>query len=547
METVDNVVGVDGRARAVARSASPGQGASVPDPAPAASSPAVRSRMCAQRTRDTAPELALRRAMHALGLRYRLGRRVLAATLTAGAHSPGVSAPRRRSEDDTNLVVEAVPISGDALRGEGVAATPSTDAEGRVRLRDPGYGVGEPGEPAQTITAAGPGAVGVYPIQDGRAVEKAQNGLGVGEDGEPSYTLDTTGAQAVGVYRKSRRAQTSEDDETWVADDVANTLNTFDTSETRATQVVVDESRSVAVHVTQEPITGDEFSPALGRTSTDMGVLPGGERRVVPTAAVRRLTPTECERLQAFDDGWTDIREERLSDTLYLVCPHDLRRLACPANAAWTTALEDLSTGSAAYVACTTGGSGDTGLWIYPPGDDGPTPPARRVDVRLAAAAHEGTAPPATSRGSDTATPPSPAAGEPPEPPTPRATSRKEGTAPTPDAKRCPCTDASLLTRQDARSGRASSSTTSIWTVATTLPTTCGSPTSEATASPTAPSTPSSPSCCDEARFGLRTASTVSATSDSARYKQCGNAVPTVVPAWIGWRIVAWEKGWRPA
>lgn len=47
------------------------------DLTPAASSAAVRSRMCAQRIRDTAPELAVRRAMHALGLRYRLGRRVL--------------------------------------------------------------------------------------------------------------------------------------------------------------------------------------------------------------------------------------------------------------------------------------------------------------------------------------------------------------------------------------------------------------------------------------------------------------------------------------
>ena len=35
------------------------------------------------------------------------------------------------------------------------------------------------------------------PIQDGRAMEKAQGGMGVGKPGDPSYTLDTTGAQAV--------------------------------------------------------------------------------------------------------------------------------------------------------------------------------------------------------------------------------------------------------------------------------------------------------------------------------------------------------------
>lgn len=38
-----------------------------------ASSPGVRSRMQVQRTRDTAPELALRRLLHAAGLRYRVG------------------------------------------------------------------------------------------------------------------------------------------------------------------------------------------------------------------------------------------------------------------------------------------------------------------------------------------------------------------------------------------------------------------------------------------------------------------------------------------
>lgn len=39
---------------------------------PFASSQAVRSRMSAQRSRDTDPELAVRRALHRLGLRYRI-------------------------------------------------------------------------------------------------------------------------------------------------------------------------------------------------------------------------------------------------------------------------------------------------------------------------------------------------------------------------------------------------------------------------------------------------------------------------------------------
>jgi DNA (cytosine-5)-methyltransferase 1 len=89
------------------------------------------------------------------------------APLTAGtAAGPGVNPPGRRVEDDTNLVA--------------------------------------------------------LPVQDGRAVDKAQHGAGLGSPGDPSYTLDTTGAQSVAT-----------------------------------------------------------------------------------TAAVRRLTPRECERLQGFPDDWT--------------------------------------------------------------------------------------------------------------------------------------------------------------------------------------------------------------------------------------------------
>ena len=37
----------------------------------------------------------------------------------------------------------------------------------------------------------------VFPIQDGREVEKHQNGLGVGNENDPAYTVDTVSRQAV--------------------------------------------------------------------------------------------------------------------------------------------------------------------------------------------------------------------------------------------------------------------------------------------------------------------------------------------------------------
>lgn len=54
----------------------------------------------------------------------------------------------------------AFPINPNALRGDGVAKTPSVDAGGVLRLRDPGLGGGADGDPADTLQASGPGAIG---------------------------------------------------------------------------------------------------------------------------------------------------------------------------------------------------------------------------------------------------------------------------------------------------------------------------------------------------------------------------------------------------
>ena len=66
-------------------------------------------------------------------------------------------------------------------------------------------------------------------------------------------------------YVKSKRAQTSEDFETWIENGKVPTLNAFDNGDTRATVLSIDSE-----------------------------------------IAIRRLTPTECERLQGFPDGWTE-------------------------------------------------------------------------------------------------------------------------------------------------------------------------------------------------------------------------------------------------
>ena len=196
------------------------------------------------------------------------------------------------------------------------------------------------------------------------------------------------------TFRKSRRAQSTEDFETWVSDDVTNTLNCFDVGDIRSTDLVVQptvysvredakantfsavESEVANCIQSTQPATTSHHainyvvesfaqnqlgelrtspiastlgtnSNASGRntqmiiqpahtfkirglghyTGTNGGVAKPGtggsgymgqdekaytiatsqDQHLMQGMAVRRLTPTECERLQGFPDGWTDI------------------------------------------------------------------------------------------------------------------------------------------------------------------------------------------------------------------------------------------------
>jgi DNA (cytosine-5)-methyltransferase 1 len=87
------------------------------------------------------------------------------------------------------------------------------------------------------------------------------------EQTETCPTLVGRGPHAVQMpFRKSKRATSTTDNETWVQDDSSNTLNNFDLGDTPTTHAVVYENM-----------------------------------------AVRRLTPVECERLQGFPDNYSQI------------------------------------------------------------------------------------------------------------------------------------------------------------------------------------------------------------------------------------------------
>jgi DNA (cytosine-5)-methyltransferase 1 len=158
-------------------------------------------------------------------------------------------------------------------------------------------------------------------------------------------------------FTKAKRAQSDQDFETWIQGGVVPTLNAMDNNgEAFATVLIIDGTRVDDVRVYENGIvptvisrwgTGggnvpmifshtqgldiqasETNSPTLRTGGAGMAVLAFDlynqqvteKNQTLSSAAsdashtgtiwegsiVRRLTPTECERLQGFPDGWTD-------------------------------------------------------------------------------------------------------------------------------------------------------------------------------------------------------------------------------------------------
>ena len=102
-------------------------------------------------------------------------------------------------------------------------------------------------------------------------------------------------------FVKGRRAQSVDDYETWIEGAVVPTLSAFDNAtEIRATVLILDGTRVNDVRVYEDEL----MQTVIQRWGTGGGNVPAIQKS--DDLVVRRLTPTECERLQGFPDNWTD-------------------------------------------------------------------------------------------------------------------------------------------------------------------------------------------------------------------------------------------------
>jgi DNA (cytosine-5)-methyltransferase 1 len=182
------------------------------------------------------------------------------------------------------------------------------------------------------------------PIQDGREIDKRQNGLGVAEPGAPAYTLDQTGAQAVAqpiglqgnmIGRSDNagpqgKGYTDPNDPmfTLTSTDIHGVVQplSFDTQFGSNANVFEDMA---------PPLKSTQQSPSIAHAYDEYNDRLGGEVHhalragtkqstgVVADMIVRRLTPTECERLMGWPDNhtrWTDTGKEQADTHRYRQC-----------------------------------------------------------------------------------------------------------------------------------------------------------------------------------------------------------------------------------
>jgi DNA (cytosine-5)-methyltransferase 1 len=134
-----------------------------------------------------------------------------------------IAFPQGRNSGQENVLVQVFPIISDADRSDSRAITPSPDAEGRIRLRNPGIGIGTDTDPMYTLQSTKPHAVtySIMPQNSGmdykaREVDVAQPVLAGGPSGGNQggdYVMQSTAVRRL-TPRECERLQGFPDDYT---------------------------------------------------------------------------------------------------------------------------------------------------------------------------------------------------------------------------------------------------------------------------------------------------------------------------------------------
>jgi DNA (cytosine-5)-methyltransferase 1 len=144
-------------------------------------------------------------------------------------------------------------------------------------------------------------------------------GMGSGETQNPAYVM---------TYAKTHKPMSNTDAEGWSPQDHSPTITYWprDRSDAGTDVAVVQPLAFDAREFHETPWDAQEkrihdvrrgVAPTLSSRSKGGGTVDGWfaqsdpPQSVVQTMSVRRLTPTECERLQGFPDGWTAIPWKR--------------------------------------------------------------------------------------------------------------------------------------------------------------------------------------------------------------------------------------------
>jgi DNA (cytosine-5)-methyltransferase 1 len=193
--------------------------------------------------------------------------------------------------------------------------------------------VKEMGETCQTVSARfGTGGGNVPLVQQPLAVDRYNQTVN-------EKTSQTIGSSASDVnhygavlqpipYRKTKRAQSKDDHESWVEDEKTNTLNSFDTGDVRTTQAIVQPTIIDRAAFNQG--ANAQYDIKIEESETMPSLVARGPHGVATntplTMAIRRLLPTECEILQGFPRNWTKIPYRKKSADQ---CPDGPRYKAC--------------------------------------------------------------------------------------------------------------------------------------------------------------------------------------------------------------------------